>query len=151
DPVAGHGQVDHTAGHKYEFRRGLLTTAHFGQLTVAAARAFVRAAQTRFVRELFIGGAPHNDEFEPGPDVPDLEDAAVDPAFHALWRWPGWWQIRRFQFGWGADEVYDAYCKFRCNLSGDSVYEFVRRMPEVEELLVFAHLELAAGELFALP
>ena len=32
------GQVNHTAGRKYEFKRGLLTTVNFGALTVLRAR-----------------------------------------------------------------------------------------------------------------
>jgi len=34
----GRGQINHTGVRKYEFKRGLLTTVHFGELTVAAAR-----------------------------------------------------------------------------------------------------------------
>src|SRR5262249_38421423 len=47
----GRGQINHTGGRKYEFRRGLPTTANFGELTVNAARAFVKSPQTRFVHE----------------------------------------------------------------------------------------------------
>src|SRR5262249_1267959 len=63
----GRGQVNHTGGRRYEFKRGLLTTVNFGELNVAAARAFVRAPQARFVRELFVGDTRFDDEFEPGP------------------------------------------------------------------------------------
>ncbi len=134
----GRAQINHTGGRKYEFKRGLLTTVHFGQLTVAAARAFVKAPQVQLVRELFIGYHDEAEEVEPGPDIP--EDAEEEEAAqHVLLRWPSLRNIRRFQFGWVADEVYDAFCEFQCHLGGDRVYDFVKQMPNVEEVLLFAH------------
>lgn len=144
----GRGQINHTGGKKYEFKRGLLTTANFGDLTVAAARAFVKAPQTRFVRELFIGYYAWEEEFEPGPDVP--ADADSDPAKYVMLRWPGLRQVRRFQYGWISDEVYGDFCKFQSHLSGDHIYDFVKQMPDIEELLIFAHVQ-DATKLVALP
>jgi uncharacterized protein (TIGR02996 family) len=145
----GYGQVNHTGGRRYEFKRGLLTTVHFGELTVAAARAFVKAPETRFVRELFVGTTRAGEEFEPGPDIP--EDAEEDEAaLHALLRWPRLGQIRRFQLGWQADENYRDRCHFRCRTPGNLAYDFVRQMPDVEEVLVFARVLDARG-LLALP
>jgi uncharacterized protein (TIGR02996 family) len=134
----GRGQINHTGGGKYEFKRGLLTTVHFGELTVAAARAFVKAPQVRLVHELFIGDSRFEDEFEPGPDIPENlgED---EPAQYVLLHWRHLRNIRRFQFGWISDEVYDDFCNFQCHLRGDRVYDFVKQMPDVEEVLVFAH------------
>ena len=147
----GRGQINHTGGRKYEFKRGLLTTAHFGVLTVAAARSFVKAPQTRLVRELFIGGHPYEEEYEPGPDVPaNLIPGDDAPAEHVLLRWPGLRNIRRFQFGWASDEVYGDFCMFQCHLSGDHVFDFVRQMPAVEEVRIFAHFTNPEG-LVALP
>ena len=134
----GRGQLNLTGGEKYEFKRGLLTTVHFGELTVAAARAFVKAPQTRFVRELFIGGHAIEEEFEPGPDIPAYSDAYDGAADHVLFRWPGLRNIRRFQYGWMSDEVYGDFCSFQCHLPGDHVFDFVKQMPDVEEILVFA-------------
>jgi uncharacterized protein (TIGR02996 family) len=147
----GRGQVNHTGGRKYEFRRGLLTTVHFGNLTVAAARAFVKAPRTRFIRELFVGHYQYEEEFEPGPDIPaDLDPDDSDPAEHVILRWPGLRNVRRFQFGWVSDEVYENFCNFQCHLGGDHLYDFVKQMPDVEEVLVFAHFR-DAGKLVALP
>jgi len=148
----GSGQINHTGGRKYQFKRGLLTTVNFGELTVAAARAFVKAPQTRLVHELFIGCYDEFEDFEPGPDIPEDADPLDDPpAQHAILRWPHMRNIRRFQFGWMADEGYDGFCNFQCHLgSGDHVYDFVKQMPDVEEVLVFAHFD-DAGKLVALP
>jgi uncharacterized protein (TIGR02996 family) len=147
----GRGQINHTGGKKYEFRRGVVAVANFGQPTVAASRAFVKSPQTKFVRELFVGdNGSYEEEFEPGPDVP--EDADEDQAaLHALLRWPFMKYIRRFQFGWISDEVYDNFCNFQCHLSGDRVYDFVKQMPDVEEVLIFAHFHEEVNKLAALP
>jgi uncharacterized protein (TIGR02996 family) len=135
----GRGQVNHTGGRRYEFKRGLLTTVNFGELNVAAARAFVQAPQNRFVRELFVGDTRFDDEFEPGNGIPEDADE-MEEAFHVLLRWPGLRRVRRFQFGWQVDEVYDNSCHFNCPLSGDLAYDFVKQMPDAEELLLLAHV-----------
>jgi uncharacterized protein (TIGR02996 family) len=132
--------VDHTGGRKYEFRRGLLTTVNFGALTVDAARAFVKAPQTRFVRELFVGGHPYEDEFEPGPDIPEGVDVYGGAAEHVLLRWPHLPNVRRLQFGWMEGEDYTDWCGFNCHLECEHVADFVKQMPDVEEVLVFAHV-----------
>jgi uncharacterized protein (TIGR02996 family) len=144
------GQVNHTGGRRYEFKRGLLTTVNFGALTVAAARAFVKAPETRFVRELFVGHVPYDDAYEPGPDVPKRARARRAAPLYVLLRWPRLRQVRRFQFGWAADDNYPAHPGFNCHLSGDLVFEVVEQMPDVEELRIFAHLH-RAKRLFALP
>jgi hypothetical protein len=144
-----HGQIDHTGGQKCEFKRGLLTTVHFSLLTVEAARAFAQAPETRFVRELFVGGTRFREEYERGPDIPKgAEDH--EAALFALLRWPRLRQVRRFQLGWLADEDYRDYCHFHCQLSGELLFEFVRQMPDVEEVLAFAHFR-DAQHLVALP
>jgi uncharacterized protein (TIGR02996 family) len=150
--TGGGGQINHTGGRKYEFKRGVLATVHFGALTVNAARAFVKAPQTRFVRELFIGGHSYPDEFEPGPDIPVgiTHENDDEPAAHALLHWPYLRHVRRFQYGWISDEEYDDFCDFQCHMSGDRVFDFVKEMPDVEEVLIFAHLRDADG-LFDLP
>jgi uncharacterized protein (TIGR02996 family) len=142
--------VDHTGGRKYEFKRGLLATVNFGELTVDAARAFVKAPQTRFVRELFIGDLPDEDEFEPGPDVPAGVGAYGGAAHHALLRWPHLRHVRRFQYGWMVREEYRDHCDFSCHLRGAPVFTYVKQMPDVEEVLLFAHLH-DAKPLMALP
>jgi uncharacterized protein (TIGR02996 family) len=145
----GRGQINHTDGRKYEFKRGLLTTIHFGELTVKAARAVLKAPQTRLVHELFIGYYAYDEHFEPGPDIPaDAEEGYA--AEHVILRWPQLRNIRRFQFGWVSDEVYEDFCNFQCHFRGDHLYDFVKQMPDVEELLIFCHFS-DANKLVALP
>jgi uncharacterized protein (TIGR02996 family) len=79
-----------------------------------------------------------------------LEADGDDPAEYVILRWPYLRNVRRFQFGWQADEVYDDFCHFQCHLRGDRAYDFVKQMPDVEEVLVFAHLD-DASKLVALP
>jgi uncharacterized protein (TIGR02996 family) len=146
----GAAHIEHTGGRKYDFKRGLLTTANFGELRVEAARAFVKAPQTRFVRELFIGGHPYDDDYESGPDIPDHLDPSGGAADLALFCWPHLRNVRRFQLGWMEREDYTDYCPFHCQIDGDHSYDFVKQMPEVEEILVFAHFR-DAKKLMALP
>jgi uncharacterized protein (TIGR02996 family) len=146
----GRGQINHTGGKKYEFKRGVLAAVHFGDLTVAAARAFVKSPQTRFVRELFIGYYAWDEEFEEGADIPEGVDSEDEAAGHVLLRWPYMRHVRRFQYGWAADEVYGDFCNFQSHMRGDLVYDFVKQMPDVEEVLIFAHLD-DATKLAALP
>jgi uncharacterized protein (TIGR02996 family) len=145
----GYGQVNHTGGRRYEFKRGLLTTVHFGELTVAAARAFVMAPEARFVRELSVGATLSREKFEPGLDIPEgaVEDEA---AYHVLLRWPRLRQVRRFQIGWKAEEEYQPSWHAQCHFSGIPAYDFVRRMPDVEEVLLLINYRDATN-LVALP
>jgi uncharacterized protein (TIGR02996 family) len=134
----GRGQINHTGGKKYEFKRGVLTTVNFGQLTLDAASAFVTSPETLFIRELFIGGTSVTEDAQRPANLPD--DVEIDEApLHVLLRWPYLPYVRRFQFGWLADEDYGDFCHFQCHLDGRLVYDFVKQMPDVEELLIFAH------------
>jgi uncharacterized protein (TIGR02996 family) len=143
--VGEYDHVDHTGGRKYEFRRGLLTVVNFGELTVAAARAFAKAPETRFVRRLFIGGHPFEEDYEPGPDVPEAVESYEGAGDHALFRWPHLRNVRRFQLGWTEGEDYKNSCPFHCQvIEGDHAFDFVKQMPDVEEILVFAHVRDAA-------
>ncbi|MCS6865542.1 MAG: WGR domain-containing protein [Gemmataceae bacterium] len=142
----GGGQINHTGGRKYEFKRGVLTTVNFGQLTLPAAQAFVQAPETRFVRELFIGDTWADDDVERPSGLPDDADISEAPLYILL-RWPYLRYVRRFQFGWLADEDYDDFCHFQCHLNGALVYDFVKQMPDVEELLIFAHTREEANKI----
>jgi len=72
------------------------------------------------------------------------------PGEHVVLRWPYMRQVRRFQYGWVSDEVYGDFCNFQCHLGGDHVYDYLKQMPDVEEVLVFAHFR-DATKLVALP
>ena len=119
-----------------------MTTVNFGDLTVAAARAFVKAPQTRFVRELFIGNHSFDDtEFDPEPEIPEDVEAYDGAADYVLFRWPHMRNVRRFQVGWMEDEDYGNYCGFQCHIHCEHLAEFVKQMPDVEEILVFAQFQ----------
>ena len=108
-------------------------------MTVVAARRLWLPPQTRFVRELFIGGHTYDDDYEPGPDVPANVGTFEAAGDHVLLRWPQLRHVRRFQYGWTADEAYGDHCEFHCRLSAaNHAFGFVQQMPDVEEVLVFA-------------
>jgi uncharacterized protein (TIGR02996 family) len=129
-------------GKKYLFEGGLLTTVNITRLTVPLARAMVAAPELRFVRNLFIGNVPpepegDEEEFAEGPDVPEgVED---HQGQYPLLRWPQLRYIRRFGWGWPPEENDKDYY-FSCWMPGDRVYDFVKQMPDVEELRIFAHV-----------
>ncbi len=144
-------ETDPTGGKKYAFEGGLLTTVNVGRLTVPGARAIVAAPELKFVRNLFVGKVAYEPEddaeqFEPGPDVP--EGAERYHGQYPLLRWQQLRYVRRFGWGWPAREGKDYY--FSCGMPGDHVSDFVKQMPDVEELHVFAHVR-DANKLVALP
>jgi uncharacterized protein (TIGR02996 family) len=153
DPVPedDYRNTDPTGGKKYVFEGGLLTTLNIGRLTVPIARAVVAAPELKFVRNLFVGSVvtePEEDEeeFEPGPDVP--EEVNRHHGQYPLLRWGQLRFIRNFGWGWPAKEDSDYY--FSCWMPGEHVYDFVKQMPDAEELRIFAHVR-DANKLVALP
>jgi uncharacterized protein (TIGR02996 family) len=152
DNFDDHNNVDPSGGTKYQFEGGLLTTLNIRRLAVPLARAIVAAPELRFVRDLFVGDVPHEpefdqDDFEPGPDVPEEVDR--DHGQYPLLRWPQLRHIRRFGWGWPAREDHDNYY-FSCWMGGEHVFDFVKQMPAIEELHLFAHVR-DANKLVALP
>jgi uncharacterized protein (TIGR02996 family) len=159
DPDEGdsHGNPNPTGGRKYVFEGGLLTTLCIGELTVAVARAVVAVPELRFVRNLSVGEVAYGDEeeFEPGPDVP--EDVGENHGQYPLLRWPQLRFIRRFTWGWPPREDDKDYY-YSCGMVGNHVYDFVKQMPDIEELRICAHVQdasltkrLDARELVSLP
>jgi hypothetical protein len=67
---------------------------------------------------------------------------------YPLLRWPQLRFIRRFSWGWPASE--DGGYYFSCWMPGDHVHDFVKQMPDMEELRIFAHVR-DANKLVALP
>src|SRR5207253_552120 len=136
---------------KFGFVRGILAEATIEELTVACARAFVRAPQTRLVRRLFVGGWAFEEEgFEPGEDVPAEISGEDDPSRFVLLRWPYLSNLRVFQLGWTSDENYGDWCHFQCHLNGENAHELVEKMPRLEEVYLFAH-GVEGDRLFGLP
>jgi Leucine Rich Repeat (LRR) protein len=66
-----------------------------------------------------------------------------------LARWPHFGNLRVFQLGWTPDENYAEY-PFSCHVDGERVHEWVKQMPNLEELYLFAH-QVNGSKLFALP
>jgi uncharacterized protein (TIGR02996 family) len=93
------------------------------QELLEAATAFVRWPESRFVRELRIGGFDYEDD-DSGRDI--------------LATWPHLGNLRVFQLGWTSQEEYGDRCPFQCHLSAEGVNSWVRRMPRLEELYLFA-------------
>jgi uncharacterized protein (TIGR02996 family) len=140
---------------KYHFERGLLKGIAIGELKVTATRALVKDPELKFVHTLFVGevASDEGDEDEEvvleGPDIPEEVD-----SFHAqyvLLRWPQLKHIRKFYWGWYPDEPKkgDDYY-FNCNTTGDHAYDFVKQMPDIEELRLCAHVR-DAKKIVALP
>jgi uncharacterized protein (TIGR02996 family) len=135
----GRAQVDFPGPKPFRFIRGILAEVTIDALSLACARAFVRAPQTSLVRRLFVGGWAFEEpgEYNPG-DLAVSADDEYSPARLVLPDWPHWSNLRVFQFGWTSDERYDERCRFQCHLDDQDAVSLVRRMPRLEELYVFA-------------
>jgi uncharacterized protein (TIGR02996 family) len=146
----GRGQLDLPGPKPSRFVRGMLTEITLAQVSVDCARALVRAPQTRFVHRLFLGGFAYEEpgDYQDGPDIDEDDD--VEPARGILRSWPQLAHLRVFQSGWTSDEDYDDFCHFQCHHSGWDVVEWVKQMPRLEELYLFAH-GVPTDRLFALP
>ncbi len=137
----GRGQVDFPGPRPFRFIRGILAEVTIDQLTRKCAEAFVKAAQTRLVRRLFVGGYAHEE-----PD--DEEEEEGELSRDVLPRWPYFASLHVFQLGWTSNEEYGDFCHFQCHLGGGDVTELVGRMPRLEELYLFAWAN--GGGLFGL-
>jgi uncharacterized protein (TIGR02996 family) len=145
----GRGQLDFPEPRPARFVRGLLAEVVVAELTVNCVRALARAPQARLVRNLAIGGFAYDDEYEPGPDVPEIQ-RDEDASPYALLHLPQLANLRSFQLGWTSDEEYGDWCHFECHLDGFVAHEVVQKAPHLEELYLFAH-GVEAHQLFALP
>jgi uncharacterized protein (TIGR02996 family) len=155
----GRGQLDFQTP-VFGFIRGILAEATLCSLLLKGAWAFVRAPQTRMVRHLRIGGWPYEGdegefdellaEAEARPEVPPASGGSEQPSEFVLLRWPHLANLRVFQLGWTSDEVYDDFCHFQCHLRGEHAYDFVKQMPRLEELYLFAH-RVNVAKIAALP
>ncbi|HEY7422685.1 MAG TPA: WGR domain-containing protein [Gemmataceae bacterium] len=139
----GRGQLDFPGPKPFRFLRGILAEATIDELTVDCARAFIRDPRTHFIRRLFVGGVLYleaeQEDREEELQADDFPEYADYPSEHILLRWLHIANVRVFQLGWTSDEAYDDYCSFRCHCSGKHAYDFVKQMPRLEELYLFAH------------
>ncbi len=132
---------------RHTFEQGWLRKVEFTDLTVNQARALAACADARLLRELVVDLLAYEDEFEPGPDVPeDAEEG--ETGLYALCRCPHLGAVRAFRLGEPA-ELDDEYGG-RCHTSGDLAHHLVKQMPRVETLELHAH-RVDASKLFALP
>jgi uncharacterized protein (TIGR02996 family) len=131
----------------YGFARGWLDYLSIGSLSVPAARTLARASQAGLVRRLVIEkvkeygwGDEEDEEFEPGDDVPEGEDA---PGLFPLRRaaWLG--NVRVFQLGKQVHDEEKYQGETRETTTGAGAVDLVKKMPRLEELYWLAHGETA--------
>lgn len=143
----GRGQHDFAGPKPFRFLRGILAEATIDELVVEAARAFVRDPRTRFIRRLLVGGflyleaeqEEREDEEQEELQPDDFPADAQYPSEHILLRWPHFANVRVFQLGWTSEEEYGDFCNFQCHLNGERAFDYVKQMPRLEELYLFAH------------
>jgi uncharacterized protein (TIGR02996 family) len=138
----------------FRFTRGWLHQLHIHSLNVNFARALTRAPQTRLLRELYIdhvAGDDEQDEYEPGPDVPDNweRDRVQFFSLHPLVRSPYLGNVRRFRLGNECEG--DDYRAWEGSYTlGIAAAPLLAKMPRIEEIhLLTRGVDLA--QLFALP
>jgi uncharacterized protein (TIGR02996 family) len=164
----GRGQLDFPGPKPYHFVRGCLAEVTIDELTIECARAFIASTQTRLVQSLRVGGWAFQEREPDGTEIGDGAESTPDeesytplpgdnvpedseePSQYVLMRWPYFANLRFFQLGWTSQEEYgaDNFCPFQCHLRGDNAHAFVRQIPRVEELYLFAH-SVHSDRLFA--
>ena len=139
---------------------------HVPDLSVALARAIVKAPGLQFLQALLIDheadeekgelDAPTQDQerYMPGPDIPDDAEYAT-AAYHVLARFPHFESVRRFRLGNDDDGGYDNrkepfLSQEGCSTEGSFAHHFVKQMPHVEEIVLRAR-RVDTAKLFALP
>jgi uncharacterized protein (TIGR02996 family) len=135
--------LKNSGGYQFQFARGWLDSIRVPDLSVAFARALVRAPQTRLLRRLIIEGETYEDEgdYEEGDDIPTGTD---HPAGHVLAGCPFLTNLRVFHLGEPMEGDYS-----NCHTSGESAAVLVRAMPRLDELYLLAH-RVDMERLFAL-
>jgi uncharacterized protein (TIGR02996 family) len=115
-------------GEQTEFRlaRGWIDRVQIVTLSAALAEAFCRTPLLRLLRELLVTEHSYDED-----DPTGLEELVEAPYLG---------NVRLFQLG----------PESNCHVSGEQAVEFVRKMPRLEELRMYAH-RVDARQLFALP
>jgi uncharacterized protein (TIGR02996 family) len=114
-------------GYQFQFARGWLDSIRVPALSVAFARALVRAPQARLLRRLMIEGEDRAEDYEAGDDIPP---ETYHPSVHALVGCPHLTNLRVFHLGEPDDH---------CHTSGETAASLVAGMPRLEELHLLAH------------
>jgi uncharacterized protein (TIGR02996 family) len=111
---------------EYRFARGWVDRLQIVNLSAALAEAFCRTPLLRLLRELLVEEHSYDEDEPTG-----LEELAAAPYLG---------NVRLFQLG----------PEGNCHIRGEQAVEFVRKMPRLEELRMYAH-RVDTRELFALP
>ena len=144
-------RADTRRQNRRDWVRGCLLSLYVADLTVEAARALVRNPDKfPVLRELRIGETGYEEEYEPGPDIPEDAEEYTTVCLYPLTRWPHLKKLRVFQLGMMESEDYKDYCEFNCHTEGDLAFHLVKQMPDVEELYLLAH-NVDTNKLFAHP
>ncbi|QJW96556.1 TIGR02996 domain-containing protein [Frigoriglobus tundricola] len=145
-----------------EFTRGWLTGLECRSLSVNEARALARTPEGKMLRRLLVHGAAYETSgdapargsdscYAPGPDVPENIDQYDGPSLYALTHVPHLAGVRVFRYGDGPTVPGDDGERHGpCHTSGAFVHGVVARMPQLEELYLYAH-SMEPAALFALP
>src|SRR5215469_2037941 len=111
---------------EYRFSRGWIDRVQIVNLSAPLAEAFCRTPLLRLLRELLVIEHTYDED-----DPTGLEELAEAPYLG---------NVRLFQLG----------PESNCHVSGEQAVEFVRKMPRLEELRMYAH-RADTRQLFALP
>jgi uncharacterized protein (TIGR02996 family) len=145
----------------YAFRRGWLAELEVPNYGVEFGRALNRCPEARFLRRLHVHtnayeypvGAKDipdyaDGTYEPGPDLPKGVDR-YEVAYHVLAKFPHFAAVRSFHLGNRLDK--DGVGEYgQCHTNGEQAHHYVKQMPNVEEIRLFAH-NIDTNKLFALP
>lgn len=148
--------------HEYQWKisRGWLDYLYIGSLSVEFAEALARSPQARLLRELFI----YYWDYEEGITedmirkyrIPEKQVEDM-PGLYPLIRSPNLAALRVLRLGEDdGDEYriypsdYRFYYKSRCHVIGRHITDFVKALPDLEELYLFAD-SVDARKLFSMP
>lgn len=125
----------------YQFVKGLLTKVEIGGLKYDFAKTMIADPALAFVHDLTIHDFASEDEIETEESNSEEDDSegSEHPTQKVLVRWRGLRNIRHFLLGGEVEHEYDDYL-YGCHVPGEMVYHFVKQMPLLEELHIYAHM-----------
>lgn len=144
DPVPGLPKAE--AG---LFVNGILAGISVRGMGLECARSLTAAEETRLVRNLRMVYLPDEDDY----DQVEYDEKTNKPfgPTEALLQWPGLRNVRLFQCGEPEEEEYDEWCPWNESAyCGKQIYQLVQKMPNLEELYLFAQDVNEGRNLFAL-
>jgi len=115
----------------FAFRRGWLDALRIDYFGCALLRVVARAAEMRTVRALHLVTNAYEEEWDPGPDIPDDADM---PGCHPLAACDHLGNVCTFILGEVEDEEYP-----NCHTVGEGAVAAIKKMPRLGELRLLAH------------